>query len=216
MNFFEIKISGNQGRRDSYFIMPQLDNLKFKENYQEREISNYVYIELSNEAKLIEFSTTEDISFLELPVFISPSISELPIVSINISESEEKFSKQSIIALAIILAFLIGFIVYIIIQVWYKRKYEDYLFKNKNNLYNIVSYVKSAKSKGSTDKEIRAKLKKAGWTSEQIRYVMRKYSGKRTGMFEIPVGKILDIFKKRKPQSKSQKNVQPFHPPNKR
>ena len=199
LNFFEIKINENQGRRDSYFIMPELENLNFKENYQEKQISNnYIYIELGSEGKVIEFSTTEDISFIELPAFISPSISELPVVSINLTDDEEKRSKLSLIVLSVILAFVMGFIAYILVQRWYKKRYEDYLFKNKNDLYNMVSYIESAKRKGSKNKEIEKKLRKAGWKSEQVKYVMKKYVGKRTGMFEIPVDKILNLFKKKK------------------
>ena len=212
LNFFEIKINENQERRDSYFIMPQLNNLEFKENYQQREISNYIYIEIPTEGKVFEFSTTENIGFSELPAFISPSISELPVLSIDISEDKERLSRQTIFILSIILAFFIGFIVYIVIQQWYKRKYEDYLFKNKNDLYNIISYIESAKKRGLKDKEIRVKLKKVGWNSEQVTYVMKKYAGKRTGMFEIPIDKVLNLFKKKKSLTSLQKKFQ-AHPP---
>ena len=82
-------------------------------------------------------------------------------------------------------------------QEWYKRRYENYLFKNRNNLYNLISYIENSKKKGMKDGEITSKLKKSRWKSEQISYVMRKYSGKRTGIFEIPIDKILTIFKKK-------------------
>ena len=68
----------------------------------------------------------------------------------------------------------------------------------------MVSYIESAKKRGLKDKEIRIKLKKAGWNSEQVSYVMKKYIGKRTGMFEIPVDKALSFFKKKKPSTSSQ------------
>jgi len=45
--------------------------------------------------------------------------------------------------------------------------------------------------------EIIAKLQKAGWTSEQIVYVLKKYTGKSTGMVELPVEKILNLFNKK-------------------
>ena len=202
LSFFQININGEEG---AYFIIPQLDNLEFKENYQQREISEHVYIELTNERNEFEFSTTEDISFSELPAFVSPSISELPVISVEVSsENKTKFSKLTIFILSVILAFLIGFIAYIVIQLWYKRKYEDYLFKNKNNLYNIASYIESAKKRGLKNEEIKVKLKKSGWKPEQINYAMRKYAGKRTGMFEIPVDKILKTFKKEKHSTHSQ------------
>ena len=82
----------------------------------------------------------------------------------------------------IIFVILLGIGVYFILKKWYKEKYENYLFKNKNNLYNIVTYVHGAKQHGKKDNEIVKDLRNAGWNNEQINYVMKKYSGKNTGM----------------------------------
>ena len=68
----------------------------------------------------------------------------------------------------------------------------------------MVSYIESANKRGLKDKEIKIKLKKAGWSSEQVSYVMKKYVGKRTGMFEIPVDKVLNFFKRKKSPTRSQ------------
>ena len=97
-----------------------------------------------------------------------------------------------------------GFIVYLILQEWYKNKYENYLFKNRNNLYNLITYIENTKNKGLKSKEIMEKLKKAGWNSEQRTYAIKKHSGKRTGMFEISPKKILDKFGRKN----NQKNLQ--------
>jgi phage anti-repressor protein len=72
--------------------------------------------------------------------------------------------------------------VYLVLRAWYNKRYENYLFKNKNDLYNIATYITTAKRRGIPDKEIIENLKKSGWNSEQIRYAMRKYAGKKTGM----------------------------------
>jgi PKD repeat protein len=185
-----------------YLIFHELDNLKFKEDYKEKEESGYVYITLTESEETIVFSTTEDIDFLELPVFISPKISKL---TIHFDE-KEKEQKWMLFILIIFLLVLFGFIAYIILQVWYQKRYESYLFKNKNDLYNLISYIQNAKRKGLKDKEINAKLRKSGWDSERIRYVMRKYSGKKTGMFEIfPVRKILSKFGERTENSMKMK-----------
>jgi len=197
LNVFELKINENQVRDDFYFIIENLENLEFKENYGQRERPEYTYIKLGNEETIIEFSTTEDLSFKNLPVFISPEIKALSIVKIGLS-MDEKLPSWSMLILIILLVIFIGFIAYIILQEWYKRKYEDYLFKNKNNLYNLISYMEGMKKKDMKNEDISRELKKSGWNSEQITYVMKKYSGKRTGMFEIPVNKILDLFKKNK------------------
>ena len=200
--FFKISINSNPNRGDSFFVMPLLDNLKFKEDYQDTEINGYTYINIPPEGKTIEFSTTENLDFNSLPAFVSPSISELPIISANVSPSQEKLPKIAIIILSVILALIIGFILYLILQTWYKKKYEDYLFKNKNNLYNMVIYIQNSKKKGVSNEEIEKRLRKSGWHTEQIDYVMRKYAGKRTGLIEIPIGKVLKIFSKKDPDFK--------------
>ena len=75
------------------------------------------------------------------------------------------------------------FIAYIIMQEWYKRNYENHLFKNKNFLFNILSYIHNEKLKGRDDSTIDSNLKK---------------SGKRTGMLEVPMDWFFNIFSKNK------------------
>ena len=96
--------------------------------------------------------------------------------------------------------FIAGIAVYIFLQQWYKHKYETYLFKNRNFLFNLINYIDNQKKKGVKESEIFRKLKKAGWNSEQVNYVLRKYLGKRTGMLEIPIERILKRFKQSSPQ----------------
>ena len=188
-----------------------MNNLTFKEDYSEREDSDYIYISLTDDQTTITFSTTEDISFIDLPVFISPAINELSILK-EPNEKDEQLLKLAIFILIIFLLVIIGIITYIILQEWYKKKYENYLFKNRNDLYNLISYVQSSKKKELKNKEIFDKLKKSGWKPEQVNYVMKKYSGKRTGMPEIPIGKILSKFKKNEniPLEKSSKKTSNF------
>ena len=180
---------------DYYLILHQLGGLKFKEDYLEKEESGYIYINLTIPDKTIEFLTTENINFNNLPAFISPPINRLSITSPIIDE--EKTPRWILLVLIFFLLFILAFIAYIILQIWYKKKYESYLFKKKNDLYNLISYINSAKKRGLKNKEIIVKLKKAGWTSEQIRYVTRKYVGEKTGMLEIPIEKILKASKKK-------------------
>tara|TARA_Y100000296_G_C5175608_1_gene259876 strand:+ start:1017 stop:3644 length:2628 start_codon:yes stop_codon:yes gene_type:complete len=197
LNTFELKINENQARDDFYFIIKNIENLEFKENYGERERPEYTYIKLGKEETIIEFSTTEDFSFENLPIFISPEIKKLSIIETGFSEFEEKLPSRSMLILIVLLVIFVGFIIYIILQEWYRRKYENYLFKNKNSLYNLISYIERMKKKEVKNEEISKQLKKSGWNSEQITYIIKKYAGKRTGMFEIPVNKILDLLKKK-------------------
>jgi hypothetical protein len=62
-------------------------------------------------------------------------------------------------------------------------------------LYNLISYVHHAEKKDVDKNEIYSKLKRIGWSSEQVKYVIKKYAGKRTGMLEIiPFEKIFGKF----------------------
>lgn len=196
MKTFAIDINENQQREDSYLVIKKLDNMIFKENYAQQEFGEYTYIQIPKEGKHVEFSTTESIGFEDLPLFISPKLADLPQTKVNISPFIEKISDRKILILAAIFALIIGLVAYLVLQEWYKRRYEGYLFGNRNDLFNLVSYIENAYRKNTTNKDIEAKLKKSGWTGEQINYVMRKYVGKRTGMLEIPMSKLFDLFKK--------------------
>ncbi len=207
LKVFELKVIEKDSLKDNfYFILNEIEGLEFKENYEKKEESGYVYINLLKTEKTIAFSTTEDIDFIDLPIFISPDLNKLAIISeYTFDEDQEKTSKWTLFILIIFLLATIGVIAYVILQEWYKKKYEGHLFKSKNSLYNLITYIENAKKRGLKNEEIRIKLKKSGWNSEQIEYILRKYSGKRTGMFEIPIGKILDRFKKRDIQKVNKK-----------
>ncbi|HUS50008.1 MAG TPA: hypothetical protein VMZ91_07575, partial [Candidatus Paceibacterota bacterium] len=197
LKVFELKISKKESLDyDPYLILLKLSNIKFKESYPTIEESGYLYMDLENSEEIIVFSTTEEINFVDLPAFISPKISKLPVISKGIFDKEERGWKWALFILIVFLLVLIGAVVYIVLQMWYKKKYENYLFKNRNKLYNLITYIQNAKKSGLKNSEISSKLRKAGWDSEKVRYVIRKYAGKRTGMFEIPVLNLFEKFKK--------------------
>ncbi|PIN93768.1 hypothetical protein COU54_01915 [Candidatus Pacearchaeota archaeon CG10_big_fil_rev_8_21_14_0_10_31_24] len=94
------------------------------------------------------------------------------------------------LGLAIFWGFLIvvGFFsTYIILQEWYKKHYEKYLFGNPDDLYNIITFIHNSRNSGISDGESRKKLKEMDWHGEQINFVYKKLDGQRTGMFEIPI-----------------------------
>jgi hypothetical protein len=64
-------------------------------------------------------------------------------------------------------------------------------------LYNLVYYIDNSKKKGKSEGEVVRNLAKAGWKREQIRYAIKKHAGRRTGMLEIPVNKILVKLRKK-------------------
>lgn len=194
LKIFDFSISEKTALNyNSYFIVKNIANLEFKEDYDEKEIDDYAYIELTGGTKNIVFSTTEDVNIDNLPAFIAPPLSRLSIIDSEIPEEEEGNGKWQLFGLIILLLLLIGVVAYIILQTWYKRKYESHLFKNKNDLFNILHYIEAQRKKGVHESEIHYKLKNSGWNSEQIKYATRKHSGLNTGMLEIPVEK---LFKK--------------------
>ena len=111
--------------------------------------------------------------------------------------------------MVILLLFILGIILWVVLHAWYKKKYENYLFKNKNNLYNLFTWIENAKKRGLGEKESRSQLRKAGWTSEQLRYALRKHGGKRTGMPDLPIKKIIQKSKKSIPQGRLPNNSKP-------
>lgn len=200
LNVFDLDIEKKNQTSRVYLVIGQLEDINFKEDYSERSEGNYFYIELSEDEK-ISFSTTEDVSFIDLPVFIAPSINELSTEDI-IGGKDKQLLKIAIFVLIIFFLIILGVVAYVILKEWYKKKYEGHLFKNRNDLYNLISYVQSSKKKNIKNREIASKLRKAGWKSEQVNYVIKKYAGKRIGMPEFPVGKISNLFKKKSEEQK--------------
>jgi PKD repeat protein len=180
MNIFKITaIKKNLDAGNPYMIIKKMDNLIFDKSYAEEEKDGYIYITLSESEEAITFSTTDDVNFVNLPMFISPPISELTVLGETPTELEKNSKKWVIFGIVVALIILMAAVVWIGLKMWYKRKYENYLFKNRNNLYNIMNYVQTEKKKGTKEKDIATKLKKAGWNSEQLRYALRKYAGKK-------------------------------------
>ena len=191
-NVFELQINKTKPLNYSFYLfLKKMNNIILEQNYQEKD--GYNIIEINSSSQKIDFSTTEKINFTSIPFFISPSLTKLNVNDfsyIQIKKNEKKKYEQkkwTTFVLVILLLLLVGLAAYLVLETWYKRKYEDYLFKDKNELYNLAVYISNSKRKGIKDKEIIETLKKARWNSEQIRYAMKKYSGKRTGMPEIPL-----------------------------
>jgi hypothetical protein len=182
-----IELNVNFPPQNIFLVMDNFEDLRFDKPYGEIEEGNFVYAELDGGNDKIIFSTTEDLDFSDLPIFIS-----LPLESVILGESSEdiidseeesNISKWILFSLIILFLIIIFIIVYFVLKSWYDKKYENHLFSNRNNLYNLIVYIHNAKRKGVSNDEIEKNLKKSKWTNEQIRYVMRKYAGKHTGLW---------------------------------
>jgi hypothetical protein len=188
--------------------------IKFSDDFKNKDIEEFaraiIFNELiADENTVIEIIHPNAISIDNFPVYLSPDFNELEL-SFDLSacnnngkcESGESSKnckndckpwKFVIVLLVILLG--IAFVVYIVLQEWYKRKYESHLFKDKNQLFNLINFISVSESKGVSKNGIFSGLKGQGWKNEQIVYAWKKFKGKRTGMWEIP---IFSVFEKRK------------------
>lgn len=175
---------------DYYLILENLEDLSFDKSYSEVSVGEYDYINLYNSNKEITFSTTEDVGFIDLPIFISPGLNGFNLTN----QAPIKNNNAILYGLIIFAIFILSMGIYIFLKKWYQNKYENHLFDNKNHLFNMAHFIHNSKNKGLENEEIAHNLKQSKWSHEQVNYAMKKYSGKRTGMFEIPVNKILKML----------------------
>ncbi|MEX0920253.1 MAG: PKD domain-containing protein [Candidatus Pacearchaeota archaeon] len=183
-NAFEFVVEEKKDINYDYYLIVPKQGIIFDRGAEEQ--GNYYYVNLRDNRR-VSFYSTENVDFNTIPAFVSPSIDRLDLE--RTLPLPDDNSRTIILILSIVFLVVIGVTSYIVLQQWYKKKYEKYLFPNKNDLYNVINYVNSAKKRGLTKSEIRSKLKKSEWDSEQINYVMKKYEGRRTGMIELPLPK---------------------------
>ncbi len=180
INVFRINIDEKTDTGENlHFVIRKLENIRFDRSYGETEHGNYVHIN-TVPGTIITFSTTEEVDFVDLPLFVSPDLTALSLASPPSPPEKDSRWWLYIIILLVILA--IGAVGYILINKWYKNKYEMHLFKTKNNLFNILSYINNSKKNGMLDPEVRNRLRKSGWTGEQIDYAVKKYYGEKIFM----------------------------------
>ncbi len=99
--------------------------------------------------------------------------------------------------------FLLFLLAYTGLQVWYKKHYEAYLFKDGSQLYNLLMFVANAKAREMSEDRIAAELRAQGWSSERVSYVIKKSAGKSVGMIEIiPIERVSSWLRNRKARQK--------------
>ncbi len=192
---------------ESYFIIGKdRGDLYFKEDAGARkEGSSTAIILESGETKNFDFYYTgsEDAS-----LFVSPKLGVL-VVNADIDTTcnsnnrcEKDLGENSDncrhdckpvwrMIIYLILALVFVLILYTVLQVWYKTRYERFLFSDRRLLFNLVMFITNARARGMSDDQIYKMLAKNGWSSERINYALRKSRGVRTGMYEIiPIEKL--------------------------
>jgi len=162
--------------------------------------------DLSNNGSIrVEFLYPLEASIITLPVYISPDLVSVGgNIRINTGDcnNDGKCSGKetykncpgdckpwSIAIILIVVLLFVAFVIYILMQEWYKRHYESYLFTNKIQLYNLINFMYNSSNQGTNKSEIFSKLKEREWTGEQLSYAWKKFKGQRVGMWEIPIFK---------------------------
>lgn len=213
-----------------YFVVNAgKDDVKFADgSLSVKEAGQSVGVLFSRlDSEKIELAISGGVSVFQTPIYLSPSFSELSDyvlgTEIDVCNNDNECEKSrgenwencrhdckpigSILKWLIILL-LIALCLYIALQEWYKKKYEGFLFKNKNDLFNLINFIDNAEKQGLKKEEIFRKLLDKMWANEQIIYAWKKYKGQRTGMWEIPVFKIFENIKvKRELEKRKQAGV---------
>jgi len=207
-----VKITPKEGADDVYMIInAKKSDIIFKDSAlatQAKDLGASTGIVLGSLSakKEVEFLISGRFNVLDSPVYFTTKFSLLP-KDFNpegcnynrICEEGETASncrndcKPVGLTLLWFALLLLGFLVaYIILQEWYKRNYESYLFSNANDLFNLIHFIDNAEKQKLTRDDMYKKLEEKGWNAEQIEYAYKKYKGLRTGMWEIPVLKFIE------------------------
>lgn len=197
LNYYNLKITAkNPNDNEAYLI---IGDVAVFAGESPKELESASGVDMPKlEDRNIEFAVVGDKNPLELAIYISPEFKKLDVKPVFINCNSNKICEKDLgedwkscredckpwgwAVFYLILLIILAFVIYIILQEWYKRKYESYLFKSRNELYNIVNFINNALSRGMQKQEIEKNLKKAGWSSEQISYAFKKVGGKRAGM----------------------------------
>lgn len=186
IKIFEISLSPREYLEDAYYLIIRDAGELNISGEEPIEVEGYKAIRVDS-AKTITFSMS-GVDLGALPLYITPSLSQLSIQG-EIEEEPVDSKKYILIILIFGVLLMIGLTIFLVLKRWYKVKYEKYLFKDRNNLYNVMIYVNNMKKQNISNDDIKKSLSKSGWSGEQIRYIMRKYEGKNTGMYEISSSK---------------------------
>jgi PKD repeat protein len=192
--------------KDYLIIDYPIEQITFSKDYKAGSIQgdykSGTYIALSGED--IEFILTGKVNFIDLGAYISPIVSEVGDYEEPIFISKKYPTLW--VSFWLILVVIFTLVIYIVLQEWYKKYYQSYLFKNGDDLYNLINFIYNSRNSKLSDDIIRKKLSVNKWSGEQIDYAIKKLDGRRTGMFEIPIfrgreqKKIMEEIAKRQPE----------------
>lgn len=198
----------SQFEGDVFFIIdyPE-EQVVFPNDYQTNAITeegrSATYLNIKD-MNTIEFYISDETDAEDLGMYISPNVGVL-----GNYEKPESFIQRLPIGWLIfwIVLLVIGFFgAYIYLQEWYKKNYETHLFRNKDDLFNLLAFISNSRQSGMKDEEIKKKLSSMRWSGEQIIYGFKKIDGKRVGMWEIPLFRSREQKKIREEMEKRKQN----------
>jgi PKD repeat protein len=217
VSYVKIILNPKNDLEEIYFIVngdPEMIEFNNIETESIEGVSEAViFSELSGQ-QIIEFLYPSEINIQSFPIFVSPELKDLDTGIVQKCEKDKGENSENCrtdckpLGWTIVLLFglfFVGFIVYIILQEWYKKHYESRLFKSKNQLYNLINFMSNSLTHGLKKAELFKKLKPLGWKGEQLNYAWKKLHGKRTGMWEIPLFKWVEKKQVKKELSKRTK-----------
>jgi hypothetical protein len=208
MRIYSVSFTSHADESESYLVINRpLSQLYFKEDPGARKMDDASLVVLDGVNKesfeFYYFDDTAPTSF-----FVSPKLTYL-VLEENVDttcnqngvcekgEGENADNCRSDckpvgrMVLYLILVVFFGLILYSLVQLWYRRRYESYLFDDRRDLYNLLMYIVNARARGLEDSQISHDLKKQGWASERVHYAIAKSRGKSVGLPEIiPFSKI--------------------------
>lgn len=202
LSYFNLKIKPKASQSiDNYLVIGE----KAVVNSESVEFDDATGIVFSSlEERNVEF-VTGDVNPLKINVYLSPKFEQLDLssvsISCNVNDVCEKDLGENVkncredckptwrIIFYIILMLFLAFVAYLGLQYWYRNRYEGHLFKNKNDIFNLVNFIDNALTKGLNEKEIRRNLSRVGWNNEQLDYAFKKIRGERIMPLEINLPK---------------------------
>ena len=215
LSVFNLDIKPKENLDKEIYVIIEDTDIIFSGQQNTKDFTDAVGVKFPNiEERNLEFAISGDVPVNELVLYLSPEFSQIELgenVSCNINGVCEQGENSKNcpqdcrpwgwMTVLLIILFFAAIVAYIFMQWWYKEKYESYLFKNRNDLYNLMNFISNARSQGLQDKDIASRLKQSGWSGEQISYVFKKMAGKAIMPFDfLKLFKKIDKIKLKSPQ----------------
>jgi len=169
------------------------NDIIFSQDYKQKSVTGGTSIAMQG-SKTVDFAIADKVTLQKLGAYVIPQNirpllegSSQPVIcrANNKCESELGETAENCpvdcasgsntkLIVSLIVLFVIAGGVAAFIWTWYKKRFERTLYKNSADFYNITTFIRNSRAAGVKDVETKKKLKKAGWTFDQIHYAFSK------------------------------------------